>query len=116
MEIETGEYHGIMHMVADKLMEAFEGGDAINYIEQTFEDKENPERCFVLTMQMKEGLTPCQKLATAEERIKELEARNTELKVAMDDLIILANELTEQESQPVTALDEAIAVFNKETK
>jgi len=73
MEIDTSEYQGIMHMVADKLIQSFEGSEAVNYIEQTFEDKENPERSFVLTMQMVEGLTPCQKLAKAEDRIKHLE-------------------------------------------
>ncbi len=72
-EIDTSEYQGIMHMVADKLMEAFEGSGAVNYIEQTFEDRGNPKRSFILTMQMVEGLTPCQKLAKAEDRIKQLE-------------------------------------------
>ncbi len=73
MEIDTSEYQGIMHMVADKLREAFEGSGAVNYIEQTFEDRGNPERSFTLTMQMVEGLTPCQKLAKAEDSIKQLE-------------------------------------------
>ena len=78
-----------MHKIADALMVAFEGGDATNYIEQTFEDKEDSSRCFVLTMQMKEGLTPCQKLSTAEERVKQLED-------ALKDLVKISLEMVEK--------------------
>ena len=42
MEIDTSGYQGVMHMVADKLMEAFEGSGAVNYIEQTLKTKKIP--------------------------------------------------------------------------
>ena len=67
-------HESVMHIIADKLMVHFEGSSATNYIEQTFEDKEDSSRSFVLTMQMKDGLTPCEKLSIAQERIAELEA------------------------------------------
>lgn len=51
-----------------------------------------------------------------QERIKELEARNTELKVAMSDLIDFANMVVDQESLSTDVVDDAIKVFNKENK
>lgn len=69
----TGQYDSVMHVIADKLLEHFDLTGAINYLEQTFESKDDPSKSFVLTMQMREGLTPCEKLATAEQRIAELE-------------------------------------------
>lgn len=59
------EYESIMHVIADKLVDHFDGVGAVNYIEQIFENKETG-RNFVLTMQMKDGLTPCEKLSNAE--------------------------------------------------
>ena len=67
------KHESTMHLIADNLMDHFNDSNAINYIEQTFEDKENPSRSFVLTMQMKVGPTPCQKLASANDRIVKLE-------------------------------------------
>lgn len=69
------EYESVMHIIAESLMDQFNEIGATNFIEQTFEDKENPSRSFVLTMQMKDGLTPCEKLASAQARIKELESK-----------------------------------------
>lgn len=73
--MSTGQYDSMMHIIADKLMDQFEGSDAVNYIEQSFENKDDPSKCFVLTMQMKNGLTPCEKLEVAGKRIVELEKR-----------------------------------------
>lgn len=94
METNTDGYQGIMHMVADKLMEAFEGSDAINYIEQIFEDKESPERCFVLTMQMKEGFTPCQKLEAAKDRIKEIEQELIQTQITLTEIQDLSSDVS----------------------
>lgn len=65
----TGQYDSVMHVIADKLLEHFDFTGAINYLEQTFESKDDPSKSFVLTMQMREGLTPCEKLFAAEQRI-----------------------------------------------
>ena len=83
MEIPEG-YDSIMHVIAEKLVSHFEGTNAVNYIEQVFKDESNPSKCFVLTMQMKEGLTPCQKLATSELRVKELEGKLYEIKELLE--------------------------------
>lgn len=66
-------HQNIIHEMADKLLEYFEGEDAVNYIEQTFGCNDDPSKSFVVTMQRVEGLTPCQKLAEAEQRIADLE-------------------------------------------
>lgn len=113
MEIDTSGYQGVMHMVADKLMEAFEGSGAVNYIEQTFEDKENPERCFVLTMQMTEGLTPCQKLTEAEDRIQELELK---LRKAQTVVIEQYNDTLQMESCIKQLEGEISSIPTKEEK
>ncbi len=68
------KYENPLHVIADKLMDHFTRVGAVNYIEQTFENKEDVSKSFVLTMQMKDGETPCEKLATAHDRIVELEA------------------------------------------
>ena len=70
--IDMSEHENIMHAVADSLIHYFEGTDAVNYIENTFECNDDPSKSFVLTMQIKDGLTPCQKLAEAESGNKAL--------------------------------------------
>lgn len=67
------EYQSILHELADKLLEYFEGEDAVNYIEQIFTCNDDTSKSFALTMQKVEGLTPCQKLEKAEKKISELE-------------------------------------------
>ena len=64
------EYESAMHVIADALVKQFEGSDAVNYIEQTFTDKTDESKRFVLTMQSVEGLTPCQKLQSAIDAIE----------------------------------------------
>ena len=68
-------HENVIHEMADKLLDFFEGEDAVNYIEQTFGCNDDPSKSFVITMQKAEGLTPCQKLARAEEQIQKLEHR-----------------------------------------
>lgn len=91
------EYESAMHVIADALVKQFEGSDAVNYIEQTFTDKTDESKSFVLTMQRVKGLTPCQKLQNAndeienkkQQRIKYLvgiyNAMNSPLKGASDE-------------------------------
>lgn len=79
----TGQYDSVMHVIADELLEHFDFTGAINYLEQTFESKDDPSKSFVLTMQMLEGLTPCEKLFAAEQRIAELEKELNDYKVAL---------------------------------
>lgn len=69
MDNKFGDHESIMHVIADKLVEHFEGVGAVNYIEQIFTDKNDPCKSFVLTMQMVNGLTPCEKLNAANELI-----------------------------------------------
>ena len=69
----TTEYESILHHIADKLLDFFDDSGAVNYIEQSFESKDDPTKSLVLTVQRRDGLTPCEKLAVAEQRIKELE-------------------------------------------
>ena len=66
------EHENIIHQIADSLLEYFDGDGAVNYIEQTYACNDNPSKSFVLTMQKVDGLTPCQKLAEAESRNREL--------------------------------------------
>jgi hypothetical protein len=76
----SDKHESILHELADALIDYFDETGAVNYIEQTFECKEDSSKSFVLTMQKTEGLTPCQKLAVANEEIKKLQAENAELK------------------------------------
>ena len=69
----SNQHENVIHAMADKLLDFFEGSGAVNYIEQTFGCNDDPSKSFVITMQKVEGLTPCQKLADAEQRIEELE-------------------------------------------
>lgn len=69
------EYESPMHFIAEALMSQFKQSSAINYLEQSFESKTNDQESFVLTMQIKNGLTPCEKLAIAEKTIAELESK-----------------------------------------
>lgn len=69
----SNQHENVIHAMADKLLDFFEGSGAVNYIEQTFGCNDDPSKSFVVTMQKVEGLTPCQKLAAAEQRIEELE-------------------------------------------
>lgn len=66
------KYENPMHVIADKLIEHFNGSEAVNYIEQIFTDNNNESNSFVLTMQKVSGLTPCQKLTEAELKIEAL--------------------------------------------
>lgn len=76
----SDKHESILHELADSLLDYFEGSGAVNYIEQIFECKEDNSKSFVLTMQKTEGLTPCEKLREANEKIKKLQAENAELK------------------------------------
>lgn len=75
----SDKHESILHELADALIDYFDETGAVNYIEQTFECKEDSSKSFVLTMQKTEGVTPCQKLAEANEEIKKLQAENAEL-------------------------------------
>lgn len=66
------EHENILHRIADELIDYFDSTDAVNYIEQIFECNDDPSKSFVLTMQIKEGLTPCQKLTNSESRNRKL--------------------------------------------
>lgn len=66
------KYQSIIHEIADRLLEYFEGEGAVNYIEQTFGCNDDPSKSFVLTMQKIDGLTPCQKLEASEKRNSDL--------------------------------------------
>jgi hypothetical protein len=72
--MNLGNYESALHMLAEALMDQFEGSEAVNYIEQTFSNKENPSKSFVLTMQMTDGITPCQKLEDKQREVDELKA------------------------------------------
>ena len=87
-------YESIMHVIVEKLMVHFEGSGATNYIEQTFEDKEDRSKSFTLTMQMTEGLTPCQKLTIAENRIKELESELANTQLVVTEIQDLSSEVS----------------------
>jgi len=76
----SDKHESILHELADALIDYFDETGAVNYIEQTFECKEDSSKSFALTMQKTEGVTPCQKLAEANEEIKKLQAENAELK------------------------------------
>ena len=71
----SNEHENVIHAMADELLDYFDGSGAVNYIEQTFGCNDDPSKSFVVTMQKVEGLTPCQKLADAEEQIQKLEDR-----------------------------------------
>lgn len=70
--VMSEEYESAMHAIAEALTNQFEGSDAVNYIEQTFTDKTDESKSFVLTMQRVEGLTPCQRLQSANDEIENL--------------------------------------------
>lgn len=70
--VDMSEHENVIHAMADKLLDFFEGSGAINYIEQTFGCNDDPSKSFVVTMQKVEGLTPCQKLAESEDRNRAL--------------------------------------------
>jgi hypothetical protein len=96
MDNKFGDHESIMHVIADKLVEHFEGVGAVNYIEQIFTDKNDPCKSFVLTMQMVNGLTPCEKLNAANELIaKQAEQIN-----------IMRHALTEIKNTPSVRHDE----------
>lgn len=76
----SNEHENVIHAMADKLLDFFEGSGAVNYIEQTFGCNDNPSKSFVVTMQKVEGLTPCQKLAATEQRVEELTGSLEEIK------------------------------------
>lgn len=80
------QHENVIHVMADKLLDFFEGSGAVNYIEQTFGCNDDPSKSFVITMQKVEGLTPCQKLADAEEQIQKLEDRLRERCEQVDEL------------------------------
>ena len=65
-------HQNIIHEIAERLLEYFEGEGAVSYIEQTFGCIDDPSKSFVLTMQKVEGLTLHQKLTEAEQRIADL--------------------------------------------
>jgi hypothetical protein len=75
----SNEHENVIHAMADKLLDFFEGSGAVNYIEQTFGCNDDPSKSFVVTMQKVDGLTPCQKLVDAERRVEELENALTEI-------------------------------------
>lgn len=62
-----------VQLMADCFADQFKSSGAINYLELLFEHAEVGE--MTVTMQRVEGLTPAQKLAAAEQRIAELEAK-----------------------------------------
>lgn len=62
------KHENVMHVVADALLRHFDASGAVNYIEQAFEHLDDG-REFVLTMQIKNGITPCEKLKDANELI-----------------------------------------------
>jgi len=74
------QHENVIHAMADKLLDFFEGSGAVNYIEQTFGCNDDPSKSLVITMQKVEGLTPCQKLADAERRTEELISTLVEIK------------------------------------
>lgn len=61
-----------LQALADTLMDYFADSGAVNYLEQRFSDIDNPDRNFVVTMQLAKGLTPAAKLAASEETNGEL--------------------------------------------
>lgn len=64
------DYESAIHVMAEALIEQFNGSDAVNFIEQKFIDRTNESNSFVLTMQKVSGLTPCDKLNEANNKIK----------------------------------------------
>lgn len=75
----SDKHENILHELADQLLDYFEGTEAVNYIEHTFECREDSSKSFVVTMQRVEGLTPCEKLAEANREIEKLKSENSEL-------------------------------------
>lgn len=69
-----------LHLLADNLIDYFEGSEAVNYIEETFTCNHDSSKSFVVTMQMINGLTPCEKLAKAEKL-------NADMYKAIEELI-----------------------------
>ena len=86
MDNKFGDHESIMHVIADKLVENFEGVGAVNYIEQIFTDKNDPCKSFVLTMQMVNGLTPCEKLNAANELIAKQAEQIKMLRDALNEI------------------------------
>lgn len=86
MDNQFGDHESIMHVIADKLVEHFEGVGAVNYIEQIFTDKNDPCKSFVLTMQMANGLTPCEKLNAANELIDKQAEQIKMLREAFEEI------------------------------
>lgn len=68
----SNQHENVIHAMADKLLDYFDGSGAVNYIEQTFGCNDDPSKSFVVTMQKVDGLTPCQKLEDAEKRIENM--------------------------------------------
>ena len=85
----SDSHENILHALADSLIDYFEGTNAVNYIEHTFECIEDTSKSFVLTMQKVEGLTPCEKLALANEEIAKLQAENAEFKNTHEKFSVL---------------------------
>lgn len=98
------KHENILHQIADELIDYFDSTDAVNYIEQTFECNDDPSKSFVLTMQIKEGLTPCQKLANAE-------ARNRKLACALIEVQRIA-EFTTKDKAILNVVDNVIDDIN----
>lgn len=87
------EHENVMHLLADSLIDYFEGSSAVNYIEHTFQCKNDESKSFVMTMQKVEGLTPCQKLAKAEKLNAEMYEM---LEKVEDEITHLVNEINKE--------------------
>ena len=74
LNLDSNNHESTMHMIADALANQFEDSVAVNYIEQTFTDKTDESKSFVLTMQRVNGLTPCEKLQSANDEIEKLKS------------------------------------------
>lgn len=106
MDNKFGDHESIMHVIADKLVENFEGVGAVNYIEQIFTDKNDPCKSFVLTMQMVNGLTPCEKLNAANELIaKQAEQIKMLRSTLIDTLTVVQGGLSSTIANGVKALE-----------
>ena len=106
MDNKFGDHESIMHVIADKLVEHFEGVGAVNYIEQIFTDKNDPCKSFVLTMQMVNGLTPCEKLNAANELIaKQAEQIKILRSTLIDTLTVVQGGLSSTIANGINALE-----------
>jgi uncharacterized alpha/beta hydrolase family protein len=61
-----------MQVYVDKMLDYFEGEGAVNYLEQTFGCVDNPDKDFVITMQMVNGKTPCETIAQLQDQVDNL--------------------------------------------